>query len=73
MVGLLAAATESSMPIVVFCGLAALVLGSWAWGEFREYQANKRSEEIRNLYATVHSAGAPLRGATGGDQSSRDS
>lgn len=55
MAGLLTAATESSMPVLVFGALAALVLGSWAWGKYREYQAGKRSEEIRNLYATIHS------------------
>jgi hypothetical protein len=54
MVGYLTAATGSSTPVIVFCALAALVLGSWGWGKYREYRAAKRSEEIRNLYATVH-------------------
>lgn len=52
----LAAAGESSTPVIVFCALAALVLGSWGWGKYREYQAEKRSEEQRNLYASVHTA-----------------
>ena len=55
MVALLAEANASSTPVIVFCCLATLVLGSWGWGKYREYQAEKRSEEIRNLYATVHS------------------
>jgi hypothetical protein len=54
MVGLLAE-TSSSTPVVVFFCLAALVLGSWGWGKFREFQAAKRSEDLRNLYASVHS------------------
>jgi len=55
MVGLLAVASESSTPVIVFCGLAALVLGSWGWSKYREFQAEKRSEDLRNLYASVHS------------------
>jgi hypothetical protein len=54
MVGLLAE-TSSSAPVVVFFCLAALVLGSWAWSKYRELQAVKRSEDLRNLYASVHS------------------
>ena len=53
MVGLLAE-TSSSTPVVVFFALAALVLGSWAWSKYREVQARKRSEDLRNLYASVH-------------------
>jgi len=59
MVGLLAFANESSMPFIVFCCLAALVLGSWGWSKFRDFQAEKRSEDLRNLYASVHSAVPP--------------
>jgi hypothetical protein len=55
MVALLAEAGASSTPIIVFCCLAALVLGSWGWGKYREFQAEKRSEDLRNLYASVHS------------------
>lgn len=44
------------VPIIVFCVLAALVLGSWGWSKYREIQTARRSEEIRNLYATVHTA-----------------
>jgi predicted negative regulator of RcsB-dependent stress response len=55
MVGLLAFANESSAPVIVFCVLAALVLGSWGWTKYREIQAEKRSADLRNLYASVHS------------------
>ena len=54
MVALLAE-TQSSTPVYVFIGLAALVLGSWGWGKYREFQAEKRSRDLRNLYASVHS------------------
>ena len=54
MVGLLAE-TSSSAPVVVFFALAALVLGSWGWTKYRDFRAEKRSEDLRNLYASVHS------------------
>jgi len=46
---------ESSAPMIAFCCLAVLVLGSWAWSKYREFRAQKQSEELRNLYASVHS------------------
>jgi len=55
MVALLADENASSTPIIVFCCLAALVLGSWGWGKYREFQAQKKSEDLRHLYASVHS------------------
>jgi len=54
MVGLLASANESSAPVIVFCTLAALVLGSWGWSKVRDFRSEKQSEELRNLYASVH-------------------
>ena len=67
-------------PIIVFSVLATLVLGSWGWSKYREYQTAKRSEDLRNLYATVHSGitNHASRIAVGGrppargDHSSRD-
>ena len=48
-----------STPVIVFFTLAALVLGPWAWTRIREMQAEKRSEELRNLYASLHSDRKP--------------
>jgi hypothetical protein len=59
MVSLLAAATESSSssstPVIVFCILAVLALGSWGWTKYRDHQSEKKSQDLRNLYASVHS------------------
>lgn len=43
-----------STPLVVFLCLGALALIAWASGKYRERQAEKRSEELRSLYASVH-------------------
>jgi hypothetical protein len=34
--------------------LAALALGAWAFTKYKDTQAERRSEELRNLYASVH-------------------
>jgi hypothetical protein len=79
MVGLLAFANESSAPVIVFCSLAALVLGSWGWTKYREVRAEKQSQELRNLYASVHAgitnqeSGITGGSAPRGTRASRDS
>lgn len=51
MISLLAAG--SSTPLVVFLSLAGLFLGAWGLNKYKESQAEKRSEELRSLYASV--------------------
>lgn len=43
-----------STPVVVFLVLAVLTLIAWGSGKYRQAQAEKRSQELRNLYASVH-------------------
>lgn len=50
MVSLLAA---TSTPLIVFLSLGGLFLSVWGWGKYKESQAEKRSEDLRNLYASV--------------------
>ena len=50
-----------STPIVVFLILAVVTVGTWAVGKYREFQAQKQSEELRALYASVHAMGARQR------------
>lgn len=42
-------------PVVVFVCLAALFLGAWALNKHKDRQAERRSEDLRNLFASVHS------------------
>lgn len=52
MIALLAAGM--STPLVVFLCLAGLFLGAWGNGKYKDSQAEKRSEDLRNLYASVN-------------------
>jgi hypothetical protein len=47
--------SSSSTPWVVFVCLGAVALLVWGIQKYRESQAEKRSEELRQLYASVHS------------------
>lgn len=51
MIALLAA---SAAPVVVFVSLSALFLVAWGLGKYKDRQAERRSEELRNLYSSVH-------------------
>jgi hypothetical protein len=52
MVALLAAGSTSL--IAISC-MAAVTAAVWGSQKYRERQAEKRSEELRQLYASVHS------------------
>ena len=41
--------------MIILCTLGVLGLGALAFGKYKELQTEKRSEELRNLYASVHS------------------
>ena len=44
-----------STPFIVFGSMAAVYLAVWGSQKYRESQAEKRSEELRQLYSDVHS------------------
>jgi len=46
---------ESMTAMIILCTLGVLGLGALAFGKYKELQTEKRSEELRNLYASVHS------------------
>jgi len=52
----LLAASEgsSSTPWIVFLCLGAVALLVWGAQKYRDSQAEKRSQELRNLYASTH-------------------
>jgi hypothetical protein len=52
MAAILAAASTS---LIAFGCMAAVTAAIWGTQKYREAQAEKRSEELRNLYASVHS------------------
>ena len=52
MVALLASGSTS---LIAFGCLAAVSAAVWGSQKYKERQAEKRSEEIRQLYASVHS------------------
>ena len=52
MVALLATGSTS---LIAFGCLAAVSAAVWGSQKYKERQAEKRSEEIRQLYASVHS------------------
>ncbi|HVE39528.1 MAG TPA: hypothetical protein VNM14_06540 [Planctomycetota bacterium] len=52
MVALLAAGSTS---LIAFGCMAAVGAAVWGSQKYKERQAEKRSEEIRQLYASVHS------------------
>jgi hypothetical protein len=52
MVALLAAGSAS---LITFGCLAAVAAAVWGSQKYKEQQAEKRSEEFRQLYASVHS------------------
>jgi len=41
--------------LLILGTLGVLGLGALALGKYKELQSEKRSEELRNLYASVHS------------------
>jgi hypothetical protein len=47
------AATSTSL--IAFGVMAGVVLVIWGTQKYKESQAEKRSEELRQLYASVHS------------------
>jgi hypothetical protein len=52
MVALLAA---GSLSLIAFGCLASVAAAVWGSQKYKEHQAEKRSEELRQLYASVHS------------------
>ena len=54
MSALLAASEGSSTPWIVFLCLGAVALAVWGAQKYRDSQARKRSEELRQLYASTH-------------------
>jgi hypothetical protein len=52
MVALLASGSAS---LIAFSCLAAVSAAVWGSQKYKERQAEKRSEELRQLYASVHS------------------
>jgi hypothetical protein len=52
MIALLAA---TATPVVVFISLAGLFLGAWGLNKYKDVQAKRRSQDLRDLYASVQS------------------
>ena len=48
------AASGSYLPWIFFAGLGGIALLVWGSQKYKEHQAEKRSGELRQLYADVH-------------------